>query len=384
MLAVGVFAQVAASAVFHGPAFLIPALTEREGMSLAEAGLVAAAPLAGVMVTLVGWGLVVDRRGERFGLLGGLLAATVAMVGAAMASGVTAMAVALFLAGAAGAVTNSASARLVVGWFPAHRRGLAMGIRQMAQPLGVALSAATLAPIAVHAGVGVALWLPAVALAVAAVAVAVVVIDPPRPSYSVSVTPSPYRGSRFLVRVHVVSALLVIPQFLVWTYSLTWLVDDLQWSAALAGGVVAVTQFLGSFARVGAGWASDRVRSRMAPVRVIAWMAAVTMLCLGLFAGLNGPIAAAAAVVMMFLASAVTVADNGLAFTAVAERAGPFWSGRALGVQNTAQFLTAAAVPPVAGFAIGHWHYASVFALAALFPLLAIPLVPVRDEHAVQ
>ena len=51
----------------------------------------------------------------------------------------------------------------------------------------------------------------------------------------------------------------------------------------------------------------------------------------------------------MVVASTVTVADNGLAFTSVAERAGSFWSGRALGVQNTAQYLTAAAVAPVAG-----------------------------------
>ena len=77
----------------------------------------------------------------------------------------------------------------------------------------------------------------------------------------------------------------------------------------------------------------------------------------------------------------VTVADNGLAFTAVAERAGPFWSGRALGVQNTAQFLAGSAVPPLAGLAIAHLGYAAAFALAAVFPLVAAPLVPVREER---
>ena len=46
--------------------------------------------------------------------------------------------------------------------------------------------------------------------------------------------------------------------------------------------------------------------------------------------------------------STVSVADNGLAFTSVAERAGAFWSGRALGVQNTAQYVVATAVAPVA------------------------------------
>jgi MFS family permease len=88
----------------------------------------------------------------------------------------------------------------------------------------------------------------------------------------------------------------------------------------------------------------------------------------------------AVAVALMVLATTVTVADNGLAFTAVAERAGPFWSGRALGVQNTAQFLAAAATAPVAGTAISAWGYPATFGLAALFPVAALALAPSRDE----
>ena len=105
--------------------------------------------------------------------------------------------------------------------------------------------------------------------------------------------------------------------------------------------------------------------------------AAATMLLLGGTAGLELPIA----VPLVVLATVVTVADNGLAFTAVAERAGPFWSGRALGVQNTAQFLTAAAVPPLAGLAVVWFGYPATFALAAVFPLAALALVPVADER---
>ena len=55
-------------------------------------------------------------------------------------------------------------------------------------------------------------------------------------------------------------------------------------------------------------------------------------------------------------------------------------SGRALGVQGTAQFLAASAVPPLAGLAVTHVGYAATFALGALFPVLAAPVVPVRDE----
>ncbi|MFC6343673.1 MFS transporter, partial [Nocardioides hankookensis] len=61
MLAASTLAQAAAAVMIHGPAFLIPTLHEREGLSLAEAGLVAAAPTIGVMLTLVAWGWVTDR-----------------------------------------------------------------------------------------------------------------------------------------------------------------------------------------------------------------------------------------------------------------------------------------------------------------------------------
>jgi predicted MFS family arabinose efflux permease len=87
------------------------------------------------------------------------------------------------------------------------------------------------------------------------------------------------------------------------------------------------------------------------------------------------------AVPLIVLASILTVADNGLAFTAVAERAGPFWSGRALGLQNTAQFLTAAVTGPLGGLAIAQLGYAWTYVLTGVLPLLAIGLVPVRGER---
>jgi hypothetical protein len=82
----------------------------------------------------------------------------------------------------------------------------------------------------------------------------------------------------------------------------------------------------------------------------------------------------------MVIASVITVSDNGLAFTAIAEIAGPFWSGRALGTQNTSQLFTAGAAPPLFGGLIGLAGYPVAFAVCALFPLIAMPLVPVGAE----
>ena len=87
-------------------------------------------------------------------------------------------------------------------------------------------------------------------------------------------------------------------------------------------------------------------------------------------------------VALMVIASVVTVSDNGLAFTAIAEIAGPFWSGRALGTQNTSQLFASAIVAPVFGGLIGVAGFPLAFAVCALFPLAAIPLVPAEPPPA--
>ena len=378
MLAASTVAQAAASLMIHGPAFLIPTLVTDEGLSLAQAGLVAAAPMAGVTCALVAWGLVTDRRGERLVLLTGLTGTALAGVVAILSTGVVALGLSLFVAGLTAASTGSASGRVVVGWFPPARRGLAMGIRQTAQPAGVGLAAVSMAVIADRSGPSSALLVPVLACAVAAMGVALVVLDPHRPPGGAAVADNPYRGDRFLPRVHAVSVLLVVPQFVVWTFALVWLVQDRGWSPAAAGVVVAVAQVAGVAGRIGAGQLSDVVGSRMRPLRWVTWGALASMLALGLTAGLDWGVA----VPLVVVATMVTVADNGLAFTAVAERAGPFWSGRALGLQNTAQYLAASAVPPLAALAVTHAGYPATFALAAAFPLVALALVPVREERA--
>jgi sugar phosphate permease len=376
MLAVGVLAQGTSAITINGPAFLIPTLHQREGLTLVQASMVAAAPSVGVMLTLIAWGYAVDMLGERLVLAVGLGGTAVAGLVATQVHGTLPLAGALFVAGGFAASTSSASGRVVIGWFPAHRRGLAMGIRQMAQPLGVGVAAISIAVVAEQRGISAALLVPAIASIGALIAVLAVVLDPPRPSRSLSATPSPYAND-FLWRVHGVSVLLVVPQFAVWTFGLVWLVDARGWSAGAAGTLIALSQVIGAVGRIAVGHLSDVVGSRMLPLRWVAVGAGVTMTLLGATADQGWWVA----VVLLVVATTVTVADNGLAFTAVAERAGPFWSGRALGIQNTAQFLTASAVAPVAGAVITGWGYPAAFALTALGPLVAVGLVP-RDETA--
>jgi sugar phosphate permease len=379
MLAIALTATLCANVFINGVAFMIPTLHTERGLDLAEAGLMSSLPSFGMVVTLIAWGWVVDRVGERIVLALGSALTAAAAFAAASAHSLVVVGLFLFLGGMAAASSNSASGRLVVGWFPPERRGLVMGIRQTAQPLGVGIGALVIPHLAETHGVAVALAFPAIVCAVAAVISAIGVLDPPRPPRAEAHADdlaNPYRGSSTLWRIHAVSVLLVVPQCVVWTFTLVWLMIDRGWSAEAAGAMVTFAQILGAAGRIVAGRWSDKVGSRLHPVRTIAIGAAIAMGLLALTDLLHSPLAIA----VMVAASVITVSDNGLAFTAIAELAGPFWSGRALGMQNTSQLLTAGIVPPAFGALITAAGFPLAFAVCALFPLLALPLVPVNDD----
>jgi MFS family permease len=381
MLAIALASTLCANVFINGAAFLMPTLHDRRGLDLPAAALLSSMPSFGMVLTLIAWGYVVDRVGERIVLSVGSALTAAAAFAAASVGSVLAMGAFLLLGGMAAASSNSASGRLVVGWFPPEQRGLAMGIRQTAQPLGVALGALVIPRLAEGRGIGVALLFPAVMCALAALVCAFGVLDPPRPPREQApdaYLANPYRGSTVLWRIHAVSVLLVVPQAVVWTFTLVWLISDRGWSAGSAGALVTGAQVLGALGRVAAGRWSDRVGSRLRPIRSIAVAAAMAMGLLALTDQLRSPVS----IVVMVAASVITVSDNGLAFTAIAEIAGPFWSGRALGTQNTSQLVTSGIAPPLFGALIAVAGYPPAFATCALFPLVALPLVPVEAGAA--
>ncbi|MGX1696485.1 MFS transporter [Microbacterium keratanolyticum] len=383
MLVAGLLAQASGTLFVSTPAFLIPYLHAERGVSLAEGGMLAAAPTLGLVLTMVLWGALADRFGERLVIALGLALTALPALGAAMTTDLVQLGFFLFLGGAASASVNAASGRVVIGWFPRDRRGFAMGIRQMSQPLGVS-AAAILVPLLLDGyGMPAALLLSAVLNGVFAVLCAIIILNPPHIAKVAGPVPvaavNPYRGSSFLWRIHAVSGLLVIPQFALSIFGVVWLVTDLGWDATLAGLLIAAAQFIGAISRLVIGGVSDRVGSRVRVLRWVAIAGCFAMLALGLAGFLR--IDALAAIIFI-AATVVSVLDNGIAFTAVAEAAGHGWAGRALGVQNTGQFLLASAVGPAFGALITLVGAPWALTLLVLAPAAAFPLIPSEDRSA--
>jgi sugar phosphate permease len=379
VLALGAGAQTASCCFLYGIPFLVPAMRAAEGLSLTEAGVVVAAPLVGLLLTLILWGAAADRYGERLVMAAGLGGAGLLQVAAALAgSGFGMLLVLLGLAGAASASVNAASGRVVVAAFSAKERGIAMGIRQTAQPVGVGLAALVLPRLAERMDFRLTLLFPAALCLLAAVVLVLFLVEPPREvSETAERAASPYREP-VLWRLHSASALLVVPQFAIAAFAVEYLVSQQSWSPAAAGTYVAAVQLVGAAGRLVSGYWSDRVASRLRPMRQLAVASATVMVLLAVGDGTADWVAVAA----IALGGVITVADNGLGFTSAAELAGSSWAGRALGAQNTGQNLAAALTPPVLGLVIGGSGYGAAFAAVAVLPLLAAVVTPVAAEHA--
>jgi len=376
VLAAGTIALTAGCTFQYGLAYVIPAL-RAHGLSLEQASLLVACPTAGLLLTLVAWGAAADRFGERVVLASGLAGAGVVLLAAAHVRGPAALGACLVAAGAAGGSVYAASGRLILGWFAASQRGLAMGIRQSAQPLGVAVAAISLPTLAAR-GLAVGLTFLGGFCLAAVLLVGVVVRDPAHLARGGAHRDgSPYRAPA-LWRIHAASALLVVPQFTVATFALVFLVTTRRWPAPAAGALLAAGAAAGAASRLAAGYWSDRVGSRMRPMRALAVAISAVLAALAAAAAATS----AAAVPLLLAAAVLAVSTNGLAFTAVAEYAGPHWAGRALGIQNTGQNLLAATTPPVMAALIAAHGYPIAFAAAAVLPLAAAALVPVAALDA--
>jgi sugar phosphate permease len=344
VLLVALFAQAAFATVLHGLPSIAPILRLRYGLSLPALGAVLASTSLGMLVTLLAWGTLADRFGERRVIASGLIIAALALAAVAGAAAASSLAIGLAVAGTGGASANAASGRAVLGWFDASERGLALGIRQMALPLGGAAGSLMLPQVVLRFGVAPALLMLAILCLSAATAAALFLREPPGGDPHLSqASPTPLRDRR-VWRLSAVGALLVLVQFSLLSFLVVYLHEQGRFGVALAAGTLAILQLGSAGARVLVGWWSDRWRRRIRPLLLMTVAMVITLLGAAATAWVL-PVELA----FLFLSGLLAFSWNGLAFTATAEYASRGRSGTALGLQNTVLALSGALAPPLFG-----------------------------------
>jgi sugar phosphate permease len=382
VLFVGALGAASFSMLRMGLPALGPALRDEFGLTLTQVGLVFSAVAAGVCVALLPWGMLTDRIGERPVMAGGLTAFAVAIGATAFSSSYPTLLMGMFLAGAMGASATGASGRAVMGWFTRAERGTALGIRQMALPLGGAAGSVALPWLIGAGGLEAAfLTLSGIALTAAAAALALMRDAPPPRLTHAAYTPNveqPTHDPRQW-RLGAASGLLVVGQSALLGFIVLFLVDARGLSTGVAAAALAALQLLGAGARIVAGRRSDRDGLRIPLLRRIAAADGVLLAACALLTGAPG----AVLYPILLTAGIVAMCWNGLAFTAAAEIAGRQRAGTAMGLQNTVVSLGSTLAPAAFGALVHAAGWSVAYASAALGPVIALALLaPLQRDEA--
>ena len=366
ILAAGTLAQASFSALSVGLPALAPALRAHYRLTLGETGVVLGAVGIGMLFTLLPWGLLADRLSEQVVITIGLTLAGGALLVAARTHSYPALVAALLTAGAFGASVNAASGRAVMGWFPADQRGLALGVRQTAIPIGGAAAAAGLPWLAAAGGTRLALT----ALGFSCIGGAIVALSfirgTPAPGADLANLAGPMRDPRMWL-LGLGAGFYLTAQIGITGFVVLFLHEHRGVSAQSAAALLAAINIIGVAARIVAGRWSDHVRTRLRPMRLIGVALAIA----------TGVVAVCTDAPLWLLIPALVVAGglsmawNGLAIAAAAETASAGKVGTAIGFQQTLLGLIVAGAPPAfAAVATGSWRLA--FALAAIGPVIGV------------
>ena len=376
VLAAGTLAQASFSATSVGLPALSPTLKSEYGLSLPQTGVVLAGVGIGMLFTLLPWGLVADRVDERWVIATGLTGASALLVVASTTDGFAAVTVTLIGVGALGASVNAASGRAIMAWFPSTELGLALGIRQTAIPIGGAVGAAVLPVLGSTGGTRVAfLFLGAASLAGALVA-AVFIRGGSSEEPELGDVTQPVRD-RFMWLLGTGTGLFLLAQIGITGFVVLFLHEHRGLSKEAAGAVLAGIYVLAIAARIGSGTISDRLGSRLRPLRTIGVALAVATACVAV--AVDAPLALV--VPLFVVAGVLSMSWNGLAYAAAAEAAGAARTGAALGFQQTLLGVVVAGAPPVVAVVAAHsWRLA--FFLAAAGPAVGVVILRRLRERA--
>ncbi|HEU5245198.1 MAG TPA: MFS transporter [Gaiellaceae bacterium] len=376
MLAAGTLAQASFSATSVGLPALSPTLKSEYGLSLTQTGVVLAAVGTGMLFTLLPWGLVADRVDERWVIATGLTGAAALLVVASTTDGFAAVTGTLIGVGALGASVNSASGRAIMAWFPSTELGLALGIRQTAIPIGGALGAAVLPVLGSAGGTRAAFLFLGAATLTGALVAAVFIRGGASGGREVGEVTRPLHN-RFMWLLGTGTGLFLLAQIGITGFVVLFLHEHRDLSKEAAGAVLAVIYLLAVAARIGSGTISDRLGSRLGPLRAIG--AALALFTAFVAAAVDAPLALV--VPLFVVAGVLSMSWNGLAYAAAAEAAGAAHTGAALGFQQTLLGVVVAGAPPVIAAVAAH-SWRAAFLLAAVGPAVGVVVLQRLRERA--
>lgn len=380
----GVVAQGVSSGLQQGLPSMAPALREQVQTTPATLSLLLAATGLGVTCAVLVCGILADRLGARVVVVAGMSLCAVSLALASRQTVFAGLLAFLLLAGLGLAGPNGATGKALATRAGPHRLGLALGLRQMAVPLGTAGTSYVLPRIAAGHGAGTALLVfsGACVATVALSAVGFGRADRPRdpgrrpaaPALRTSLT------DRRLLFVMLGCGMFTFPQWGYLGYLVLFLHDERSWDGVAAASLLTAVLLCGAFVRAAVGWFSDHVPRRRSVLLAGCGAAAGVF---SLPAGIAASTGSSVVVPLLVAAAVASMSWNGLAFTVVAAACPPQRLGSVHGVLSTILFAAGTIAAVVVGLlrAVSTWPvtWASLSVFTVVGLLLLLRHSPTRD-----
>ena len=380
------------SLVRLGIAPLSPFIMSDLGINKGSFGLLSSAIRLSGIPLAVAAGVLVDRIGIRRAMVTVGIAVTGVMSLFVLPLTYAVAFMLFFLTGASISLISPLGNAGIMRWFPVRERGLAFGLKQMGMPMGGALAALILPPLALNydwqltfAGLGVT-------VGVVALGSSLVYRDPPgtastsdrQAAFQESAQPTrtrPPRGTALAVLRTPGVALLVLTgsSFAAMQMSiLSFLVpffEEAGLTVVAAGADLGLFQVAGMVARPIAGVVSDRALHGRRKGVLLGLI--IMVVCGVIFMALATPSLDAVALgVTVVVVGASTMAWAGVFFASTLERAGTGALGTASGVASTANMIGSLVGVPLFGFIVDLSSFTTAFvAFTAWLGLVGVVLM---------
>ena len=352
-------AQLVVSFVGRSLAPLTVLISNDLSLTHAQVGLLPAALFFGQSLAAIPSGISVDRIGSKKQLLIVTIILALGFVMIAKSNAFLQLLLFVVIAGGAYGAMHPTTNRGILYWFPQHKRGIAMGIKQMGITVGSALAAIVLIPLAASIGWRVALMLSCGLLLLIGIISSLYYRDPVLKKEK---TTSPEKVSLIkqfhkmlknkpLLLISISAMGLQGVQLCLTTYIVLFAFDQLSFSLVTAGALLVIAEIGGSIGRVGWGAISDvMMNGKRMPVMYLVTI--ITACCILLMTYLQPGTSFLYISLLVFIVGFCISGYNGVWMNIVTELVPKEESGLATGITITISSWGVMIVPPFFGFLV--------------------------------
>ncbi|SFD04347.1 Sugar phosphate permease [Bacillus sp. 491mf] len=286
ILLIATISQTFATFVTYGIGPLASLWQQVHHLSQFQTGLLVSAVNIGPIFSMLFFGNLMDRYGERWIVGGGSILLGASILFAYPVTNYTYLFVILLFVGIWYGTAQPGGSKAIVKWFPPEHRGLAMGIRQTGIPIGGALASSTLPFFFYKYG------LPSVILVQAIVAISggllfILFYREERSSIQKTETVSfltklkKIQRNDSLYPIFLIGITMMSLQMVLVSHLMSYLTNEVHTNLHHAGILLSVVLLGGMFGRILLAWASDNIfkGNRVIPLQITIGITVLLLLC---------------------------------------------------------------------------------------------------------